>query len=57
MTELKQKIIKFIRTPIGGVLLFLLIFYLVTFLVYYFYGPGPEERNPLPQNTAVVTQQ
>lgn len=44
MTDMKQKIAKFIKTPLGTVLLFVLIFYVMTFLVYYFYSPGPEER-------------
>jgi hypothetical protein len=44
MKDLTQKISGFVRTPIGTVLLFILIFYVMTFLVYYFYSPGPEER-------------
>jgi hypothetical protein len=44
MRDVKQKIVKSVRTPFGTVLLFILIFYLMTFLVYYFYSPGPEER-------------
>lgn len=31
-------------TPIGLFILFVLIFYVMTFTVYWFYSPGPEER-------------
>ncbi len=44
MKELKQKVEKIIRTPLGMVSLFILIFYVMTFLVYHLYGPGPVER-------------
>lgn len=32
------------RTPLGTVLVFVVLFYIITFAVYYFYSPGPEER-------------
>jgi|WetSurMetagenome_2_1015567.scaffolds.fasta_scaffold28455_3 hypothetical protein len=49
MRDIKQKIGKFIRTPVGAVVLFVLIFYLMTFMVYYFYSPGPVERGQTSQ--------
>ena len=39
-----QKFKHFIATPAGIVILFVLVFYVLTFSVYWFYGPGPEER-------------
>jgi len=39
-----SKIRDFFRTPWGIVILFALIFYVMTFCVYWFYSPGPEER-------------
>ena len=39
-----QKFRHFLGTPIGIVVLFVLIFYVLTFTVYWFYSPGPEER-------------
>ena len=53
MTDLKQKIGKFIKTPLGTVLLFAVIFYAMTFLVYYFYSPGPEERLQAAKTTTI----
>lgn len=35
---------EFIKTPLGTVLVFVILFYIITFAVYYFYSPGPEER-------------
>jgi hypothetical protein len=35
---------QFMTTPVGIVILFVLIFYVMTFAVYWFYSPGPEER-------------
>jgi hypothetical protein len=51
MTTIKQKLGAFIKTPLGTILLFIALFYLMTFLVYYFYSPGPEERRVITQNT------
>jgi hypothetical protein len=39
-----SKISRFFGTPLGIVVIFLLIFYVMTFCVYWFYSPGPEER-------------
>ena len=33
------------KSPLLVVLVFVVLFYAMTFIVYYFYGPGPEERN------------
>ena len=35
---------QFFKSPLGTVLVFLVLFYVITFAVYYFYSPGPEER-------------
>lgn len=35
----------FFESPLGMVLIFVVVFYAMTFAVYYFYSPGPEERN------------
>jgi hypothetical protein len=40
-----NKIKQFFGTVPGIVILFILIFYVMTFSVYWFYSPGPEERN------------
>lgn len=37
---------KFLATKTGMVVAFVTAVYLLTFCVYYFYSPGPEERNP-----------
>lgn len=29
---------------VGAVIVFIVVFYVLTFLVYYFYGPGPEDQ-------------
>ena len=39
-----EKFRHFMGTPAGIVVLFVLIFYVLTFCVYWFYSPGPEER-------------
>jgi heme/copper-type cytochrome/quinol oxidase subunit 2 len=39
-----KQITAFFSTTWGMVILFVVIFYSMTFLVYYFYSPGPEER-------------
>jgi hypothetical protein len=44
MANTKQKFAQFLKTPVGILLLFAVIFYAITFAVYYFYSPGPEER-------------
>jgi len=44
MANSKQKFTHFLGTPMGILLTFALIFYAITFAVYYFYSPGPEER-------------
>lgn len=44
MKHPKQNFLEFLKTPLGTVLVFILLFYIVTFAVYYFYSPGPEER-------------
>ena len=43
-SEFEKKVIAFFSTTWGMVVLFIVIFYAMTFLVYYFYSPGPEER-------------
>jgi len=35
----------FWESPLAMVLVFVVVFYAMTFAVYYFYSPGPEERN------------
>lgn len=37
-------ITSFLKSRFGMAVLFVVIFYVLTFLVYYFYSPGPEER-------------
>lgn len=44
MKKFGQQLRSFFSTPFGIVVLFVIIFYVMTFGVYYFYGPGPEER-------------
>lgn len=44
MANAKQKLGQFLGTRVGLLLLFAVIFYVMTFAVYYFYSPGPEER-------------
>ncbi len=39
-----RSIEKFLLSPFGLVMTFLAIFFAITFLVYYFYSPGPQER-------------
>ncbi len=34
----------FLKSPLGTMVVFVVVFYLITFAVYYFYSPGPEER-------------
>lgn len=38
----------------GIVILFVLIFYVMTFSVYWFYSPGPEERRQAQANDELV---
>ena len=44
MKQPKQNFPEFLKTPLGTLLVFVVLFYVVTFAVYYFYSPGPEER-------------
>lgn len=44
MKHPKQNFTQFIKTPLGTVLVFVVLFYIITFAVYSFYSPGPEER-------------
>lgn len=44
MKETKQNSVEFFKSPLGTVLTFIVLFYTITFVVYYFYGPGPDER-------------
>jgi len=44
MQDFLKKMRAFASKPVGMVALFVLLFYAMTFLVYYFYSPGPEER-------------
>ena len=43
--NLQQSVLNFFSTPWGMLVLFIVLFYALTFLVYYFYSPGPEERS------------
>ncbi len=45
MKQPKQNFQDFLKSPLGTVLVFIVLFYIITFAVYYFYSPGPEERN------------
>jgi hypothetical protein len=49
MKDPKQNFQEFVKTPLGTVLVFVLLFYIITFAVYYFYSPGPEERKQAEQ--------
>lgn len=44
MKQPKQNFTDFFKSPLGTVIVFVVLFYLITFAVYYFYSPGPEER-------------
>ncbi|MFO0780779.1 MAG: hypothetical protein U0519_02725 [Candidatus Gracilibacteria bacterium] len=44
MKQPKQNFLDFLRSPFGTILIVVVFFYAVTFAVYYFYSPGPEER-------------
>ena len=44
MKQPKQNFTSFLKTPLGTMVVFVIVFYLITFAVYYFYSPGPEER-------------
>jgi flagellar biosynthesis/type III secretory pathway M-ring protein FliF/YscJ len=44
MKESKQNFVEFLKTPLGTIIIFIVLFYGITFAVYYFYSPGPEER-------------
>jgi|GEM_PF-5951782 len=57
MKDAIGKIRQFMATPLGIVILFVLIFYVMTFSIYWFYSPGPEERRQAEadkNDTAVV---
>jgi len=49
MKQPKQNFSEFLKSPLGTVLIFLVLFYIVTFAVYYFYSPGPQERQQAEQ--------
>lgn len=40
----QQNLRDFVSSPAGMVICFIVLFYALTFSVYYFYSPGPEER-------------
>ena len=42
-----KKLQEFFGTKWGVVVAFLVLFYVMTFAVYYFYSPGPKERMKL----------
>lgn len=44
MKQPKQNLSEFLKSPFGTVLVFVVLFYIITFAVYFFYSPGPEER-------------
>jgi hypothetical protein len=44
MKQPKQNFMDFLKSPLGTMVVFVVVFYLITFAVYYFYSPGPEER-------------
>ena len=44
MKKAKQTFEGFMTSPAGMIVAFIVLFYAITFLVYYFYSPGPEER-------------
>lgn len=50
MKKFSHQIRAFFSTPVGVVVLFVVIFYAMTFGVYYFYSPGPEERRQAEQS-------
>ena len=39
-----KKFEEFFKSPVGTLVVFVILFYVITFAVYYFYSPGPEER-------------
>jgi hypothetical protein len=47
----------FFESPLGLVLIFVVVFYAMTFAVYYFYSPGPEERNQADLDTKQLQDQ
>jgi len=49
MEQPKRNFFHFLKSPLGTVLVFLVLFYAITFGVYYFYSPGPEERKQAEQ--------
>ncbi len=44
MKSLQKKLSGFLHTMPGMVVIFVVLFYALTYSVYYFYSPGPEER-------------
>jgi hypothetical protein len=44
MKKFGRQLSAFFSTPFGVVVVFVVVFYAMTFGVYYFYSPGPEER-------------
>ncbi len=44
MEKLTNQLWSFLDTRAGRVVLFLIVFYALTFVVYSLYSPGPEER-------------
>jgi flagellar biosynthesis/type III secretory pathway M-ring protein FliF/YscJ len=57
MKKTQQKVFDFFKTPAGVVVVFVVIFYVMTFLVYYFYSPGPEERRQAGIGQQVISQE
>ena len=57
MASKKKTLQDFLTSRWGIIVVFILVFYLMTFLVYYFYSPGPEARRmaELASQTEVVS--
>jgi len=51
-----KKYDEFFKSPVGTLVIFVILFYLITFAVYYFYSPGPEERKQAAAELANRTQ-
>lgn len=51
-----KNIEEFFKSPVGTLVVFVILFYVMTFAVYYFYSPGPEERKQAAAELANRTQ-
>jgi hypothetical protein len=56
MKQPKQNFQEFLKSPLGTVLVFIVLFYIITFAVYWFYSPGPEENREAMRQIQTTTQ-